>query len=158
MHRAARASNVTAMTALANAGANVNLADKTGTTPLHLAARSDEPAVANLLLKHGAQVDVRDKFGCTPLHDATHARGENVVAMLIAAGAKRDAANAYGVTPLQLAERTHRPAIAGIMNGTQTPTVASTAELAAEKQGPDEPIPSSTAKKPTDEAATAAGN
>ena len=158
MHRAARASNVTAMTVLANAGANVNLADKTGTTPLHLAARSDEPAVANLLLKHGAQVDVRDAFGCTPLHDATHARGENVVAMLIAAGAKRDLANAYGVTPLQLAERTNRPAIAGIMNGTQTPAVASTAELATEKQGPDEPIPNATARKPTGAAATAAGN
>jgi cytohesin len=154
MHRAARAANVHVMEVLAAAGGDVNIADKSGSTPLHLAARSNEPAIANLLIHHGAKIDVRDKFGCTPLHDATHARGEGVVAMLIGAGAQRDAANAYGVTPLQLAERTNRVAIAQLIKGTPQNAIASTAaELAGERQAPDEPIQGNPAKKPV-----AAGN
>ena len=149
LHRAARAANTHAMDVLVAAGANVNLADKSGATPLHLAARSDHAELAQMLIARGAQVDVRDKFGCTPLHDATHARGQGVVAMLISSGAKRDLANAYGVTPLQLAERTKREAIAGLIKGTtQRPAVASTAELATERQGPDAPIPTNNPAAP----------
>jgi hypothetical protein len=147
LHRAARAVNVQAMEALAAAGADMNLADRMGMTPLHFAARTNDPRIASALIRHGAKVDVVDKFGCTPMHDATHARNENVIALLVGAGAKPEVANAYGVTPLQLADRIGRPALAGIMKGTASPTVASTAELASDKQGPDEPIQGAAAKK-----------
>lgn len=146
LHRAARANNAPAMNALLAGGADANVADRFGATPLHFAARADNPGPADLLIRAGARLDVADAFGCTPLHDATHARRNEVVALLLGAGAPRNVANAYGITPLQLAERAGRTEIASLLRGAYPNVVASTADLAAEKQGPDQPVDASTAK------------
>jgi ankyrin repeat protein len=49
------------------AGADVNLADQAGFTPLHFAAQGQHAATAQALLAAGADVDARDSFGKTPL-------------------------------------------------------------------------------------------
>ena len=88
---AARAGDQESVTALIDAGADVNQAAADGTTPLLAslynwsfgkgragASRnqglamtySPSPAIANLLLDHGARVDVADRAGYTPLHGA----------------------------------------------------------------------------------------
>jgi len=50
-------------------GANVNVVDKLGMTPLLWAANVDfgDTAMIELLLKSGAKTDVRNKDGLTPL-------------------------------------------------------------------------------------------
>ncbi|HEY4913726.1 MAG TPA: ankyrin repeat domain-containing protein [Candidatus Dormibacteraeota bacterium] len=49
------------------AGADPNLGDRQGFTPLHLAAQQWSVDVAKRLLDHGAEVDAENVFGSTPL-------------------------------------------------------------------------------------------
>uniref|UniRef100_A0A0C3UG35 Uncharacterized protein n=1 Tax=Guillardia theta (strain CCMP2712) TaxID=905079 RepID=A0A0C3UG35_GUITC len=54
-------------------GADVDLADNEGITPLHYAALSQSFANLKLLLEAGAQINSYDKVnGCSPLHDACY--------------------------------------------------------------------------------------
>lgn len=48
-------------------GADVNIADRTGTTPLHLAAKYRTPELVDLLIKHGADVNQKDENNKTAL-------------------------------------------------------------------------------------------
>ena len=65
-----------AITILINRGANLNLADSDGDTPLHLAARrSDTPenaALVSFLLDKGANPNIRNNAGWRPLDLAYH--------------------------------------------------------------------------------------
>ena len=99
---AVQAGDVGSVTALIEAGADVNQASADGTTPLLASlynwsqgksktgsrrnqgmaiTYSPSPAIANLLLDHGAAVNVTDRAGYTPLHGA--------VLVLVAGGAGR---------------------------------------------------------------------
>ena len=55
-------------------GADVNVLDEDGVTPLHLAARNGRVGVVGVLLEHGANVGAEDKEGRTPLHVAVERR------------------------------------------------------------------------------------
>lgn len=64
---ATKGDNLTAVIVLLGAGANPNLQDKSGKTPLHYAAaHSKKSTVAEVLLKSGANPAARDKSGKTP--------------------------------------------------------------------------------------------
>ena len=52
-------------------GADVNITDNSGGTPLHFAASSGARKVVRLLLVHGAKVNAKDVGGKTPLDVAT---------------------------------------------------------------------------------------
>ena len=52
---------------LIKAGAEVNIVDKKGQTPLHLAVLTNRPEIVHLLLQHGANSFVQDKENKTPL-------------------------------------------------------------------------------------------
>jgi ankyrin repeat protein len=54
-------------TSLINHGANVNLGDVNGWTPLHAALYVGDWKLAALLLEHGANINAQDKKGMTPL-------------------------------------------------------------------------------------------
>jgi ankyrin repeat protein len=114
--------------ALLRAGADPNLPDDDGTTPLHSAtsmgyrgridklytpeahAVTDVPedpdnserslAVARLLLKCGADVNARAEFDATPLHWAAGWGHEALVDLLLAHGADVNAKEIGGRTPL----------------------------------------------------------
>lgn len=68
-------------------GANPNVKDQQGETPLMAATRVGFVEGANLLIETGAQVDLANSNGETPLIVATQARNVPMVRILLAAGA-----------------------------------------------------------------------
>lgn len=68
-------------------GANPNIADKKGVTPLQLAATLGWADGVEILVGRGAAVDVTNSAGETPLISAVHNRNVALVRVLLAAGA-----------------------------------------------------------------------
>ena len=71
-------------------GANPNLADRDGSTPLLLAATTGFSEAVKTLLLVKAQVDVANRLGETALIKAVQARDEASVKLLLDAGASPD--------------------------------------------------------------------
>ena len=71
-------------------GANPNIADKNGVTPLVLAANMGFFDGVEALIKAGARVDVSNSAGETPLISAVHRRDTALVRLLLANGANPD--------------------------------------------------------------------
>jgi ankyrin repeat protein len=94
--RAIQKGDVPNVTALLQAGADVNAQGPSGNTPLHLAADQGHVNVAILLLEHGAYVDQANWHGETPLY-WTVAHGHAATVYLL---------NLFG-TPLMQAFRTN---------------------------------------------------
>ncbi|MBL8243214.1 MAG: ankyrin repeat domain-containing protein [Rhodanobacteraceae bacterium] len=86
------------MTLLAN-GANPNLTDDAGNTPLHLAALTRDAGVAQSLLDAGARLDAINRDDMTPLALACEAGNWVVVEFLLKRGAHADV---DGATPALL--------------------------------------------------------
>ena len=71
--QAAIANNIAAIRCLIESGADVNVKDKYGQTPLHWAAvRKDATDVAALLIENGADVNAKNYNGWTPMDLAIH--------------------------------------------------------------------------------------
>lgn len=81
---------------LAQKGANPNVADKNGTTPLMLAVNLGFADGAEALIKAGARVDVTNAAGETPLISAVHRRDTALMRLLLANGANADRADNSG--------------------------------------------------------------
>ncbi|OUL34345.1 ankyrin repeat domain-containing protein [Nostoc sp. 106C] len=106
-------------------GANVNLPDTNGITPLMVAARYTYRAGAEMtkfLLDKGALVNAKSKkgstalmFSCSPV--ASHYEDEyaKVVKMLITKGAQLNAKNQMGATPLSVATQGNWQKIVAIL-------------------------------------------
>lgn len=85
-------------------GAQPNVADKDGATPLHLAAMMGAPGTAKKLIGEGAQPEARNKNGETPLLAAAFMMANVSNARdLIAAGANPNARDKRGATALNCA-------------------------------------------------------
>jgi ankyrin repeat protein len=90
---------------LVKAGADVNIADRTQSTPLHMAANYDLHECLKALVEAGGHVNAKDRFGNTSLHLAASAIGgvaPKTFEVLIELGADRTATNDAGKTPLEL--------------------------------------------------------
>ncbi|CAB0044933.1 unnamed protein product [Trichogramma brassicae] len=89
-------------------GANPNLANEEGLTPLHaICQRKQDDNLINLFymtnnnLCQRVYANVFDKFGRTPLHLALARGHKNVVETLLRYGADLNLANAQGLTPIR---------------------------------------------------------
>ncbi len=70
-------------------GAEANLSDYDGRTPLHLAASEGHLDVVQYLISKGAQVNIRDRWGGSPLSDAERGKFNNIVNFLLSVGATK---------------------------------------------------------------------
>ncbi|MCX5924741.1 MAG: ankyrin repeat domain-containing protein [Candidatus Dependentiae bacterium] len=87
LHQAAKAGNVAAVNRMLAAGADVNKADRQGTTVLMIAAKSNHADVVKALIKAGADVNKQDPKGRTALIIALLINSIDIVEELIKAGA-----------------------------------------------------------------------
>jgi len=109
--------SVAEITAALKAGANVNLGNANGVTPLMCAAGYNSLAVVNLLIRAKADVKAKDDEEWTALNFAVAYKHEDpecleIVKALLAAGADVDAETNYDDTPLmQAAEFAENPEV-----------------------------------------------
>ena len=90
LHLVTRQRNVTWIRFLSQEGANPNIADKNGVTPLILATQIGFVEGAEALIAAGAQVDVANSAGETPLITAVHNRNLELIEVFLKAGADPD--------------------------------------------------------------------
>lgn len=109
LHRAAEFDLAEIAQMLVNAGANVDVMDAWGDTPLHLAITLSSHRMARLLLASGARI-LPNRYGRTPLHGSVFGRFpedaavlEETVSILLDAGADFDGVDAEGMTPIVVA-------------------------------------------------------
>lgn len=91
------------MQRLLDEGADINVQDIKGWTPLCNAVNDDNIEVALFLLNRGANVNARDMYNSTPLHEAVRGGDIEMVTMLIEHGADVNMVDDAGNTPLAVA-------------------------------------------------------
>ncbi|MBD3730657.1 MAG: ankyrin repeat domain-containing protein [Sphingomonadales bacterium] len=89
---------------LLSRGADPNIADRKGITPLMLACNLGFVEGVEALAKGGAQVDMADSTGETPLIAAVHQRNIPLVRILLANGANPDRTDNSGRTARDYAQ------------------------------------------------------
>jgi ankyrin repeat protein len=87
-------------------GADVNVAQPDGTTPLMWAVNHADREMVNELLKHGAKVGGRTQLGATALTEAIQTNDDDLVIQVLQAGADPNVGNDDDQMPLMLAART----------------------------------------------------
>lgn len=108
---------------LLSKGANPNLTDGEGNTPLTLAAAQGFSDAISSLISYKADVNGRNRAGETPLIKAVQALNLPVVRQLLAAGAKPDLADhVAGYSAIDYAERNRRAS--SILRLLKTPQAA----------------------------------
>jgi ankyrin repeat protein len=90
LHIAAQNREYTWLSYLLGKGANPNIADKAGVTPLMLASQMGFVEAVNALAQSGAKVDTPNNTGETPLISAVHRRDIAMLRVLLLAGANPD--------------------------------------------------------------------
>jgi hypothetical protein len=96
LHWACHLDDAGAVSALLDAGADPNRANRWGRTALHVAVRRGCADVARLLIARGADLHAPTREGWTPLHVAQRCGRPEMVELLIAAGADPARADAEG--------------------------------------------------------------
>lgn len=131
MHIVTQRRDLTWMRFLVSEGANVNLRDKRGVSPLELAVGLGFVEGVEYLAQHGARLNDTNATGETPLILATHQRNADLARVLIAAGADPDRTDSAGRSARDYAELDGRanPVLAVIEN-------SDTAEADAVLYGP----------------------
>ncbi len=85
---------------LLNLGAEVNVQNEFGDTPLQIACHSGYKDIATELIKHGALLNSRNEFGETALFKVCKDGNSSIAKLLITHGADVNVANYDGITPL----------------------------------------------------------
>ena len=102
LHWAAEKGHTNILQFLLARGANVEVKDDEGNTPL--LTSNGHLDIAQLLLEHGAEVNVQDRLLFTPLHWAAHFGHFDVVYLLISYGADLHARTSTGQLPIDVAK------------------------------------------------------
>jgi ankyrin repeat protein len=87
-----------------DAGADVNIKNEDGDSPLHFSAYYDRYEISKMLIDAGADLDMQEDSGKTALHLSVYNNNIKNVKNLMNAGAKTDIKDNYGQTPYDLAK------------------------------------------------------
>ncbi len=104
---------------LLDLGANPNVYDEEGCSPLHIAVINADLAMIEALLKAKARVSIKtiSHQGQEPLHIAAMGDRHNVIETLLTAGANIDRKSSDGRTPLIFAiQKGHRNTVVTLIN------------------------------------------
>lgn len=96
---AARSGRSVLLTLIKN-GADINLPDQKGRTPLHVSLENGHLFVMKILMEYNAEVNLMDKDGKTPLHLASNMGNYEASSILLKANAKVNAVDGNCCTPL----------------------------------------------------------
>lgn len=103
-------------------GADPNMADHVGVTPLHYANKKE---VAQLLLGRGAEMNMADRYGNTPLSQAALNGHIDAALILLDRGARPNIGNIVGDTPLHFAAyEGHKDVVRLLLNRGAEPNMA----------------------------------
>ena len=101
LHDAVKSGDLQKVKRLIEKGAEVNVKDKYGRTPLFFTL---SPEIIELLIKKGTDVNAKDNLGGTPLHRALNKAAQSKkyekAKLLIEKGANVNAKDRFGRTPL----------------------------------------------------------
>ena len=109
LHYAASHGDLTIIKTLINSGANPNIVDSMGLTPLHIVVKQEHGyerqysqwnKCIEFLLSVGVNVNISDITGNTPLHFATLRSDSDTIMKLLKSKADFTLANDYGETPI----------------------------------------------------------
>lgn len=103
LHLAMQQGGIPAVELLLEFGANPNVTDRSGVTPLMNAAGSGAQKYTAMLIEAKAELDLQDSSGATALMHAVQAASYEVVSLLLVAGADKTIRNDRGRTALDLA-------------------------------------------------------
>lgn len=103
--------DLTWMRFLIERGANVNVRDARGVTPLVIACNLNFTEGVELLVESGARIDDSNNAGETPLITAVHNRNLPLMRILLKAGADPDRADNSGRTARDYARLAGNPAL-----------------------------------------------
>ena len=125
--------------------ADVNAANKNGSTALHLTSDAE---IARMLLEAGADPNVADAAGgSTPLHVAARGRHKDIARLMLRRGGDATRPNASGKTPLNLAkDKEMRRILLGKDDSDGSPAPSPSMVVAAStrrKKAPEDPCSSS---------------
>jgi cytohesin len=109
IHSVVGGDDVEAVKEFLAAGADVNVKDKRGFTPLHWASISGHKEAVELLIDNGADVNAMRGGGATSLSYASSWGHEEIVKLLIANGADVNVKDAFSETPLDVAIHPDNP-------------------------------------------------
>ncbi|RCK74497.1 MAG: hypothetical protein IGBAC_1445 [Ignavibacteriae bacterium] len=88
-------------------GANVDVKNSEGDTPLHIALSNNfliqQNEIIKLLIKHSSKINTENNRGYTPLHLAVAKDNQEFVELLLLKKAKTNVQDTIGITPLHIA-------------------------------------------------------
>jgi ankyrin repeat protein len=84
-------------------GADVNIKDNSGDSPLHYAAAYGYTNIAKELIAHGVKINIRNNLGDTPLHTAVFWGHKDTIEFFLSYGADKTSKTKKGNTPLDYA-------------------------------------------------------
>ena len=105
LHQAVVEGDIDQVNLLISKGADVNMKNRMGWSPLHTAIQNRRQAIVEPLIAKGANVNAKDNRGQTPLHVAVNLGQKEVVELLIAKGADVNVMGSRGDNALSLAQR-----------------------------------------------------